>query len=300
MIKKKHLIFMGFLIMLTGCTTKTYTVTFNTEGGTLLESLVVNKGDTLEDIGEPTKEGYLFVNWLKNGVEYKNTTPVNEDFTLTANWIEEPTVNEYYQITFVCNNESEKISVKENETITPPKAKEIENYVFKGWYSGDEAFDFKNPITKSMVLTAKYELNLITVTYELDGGIGLAIETIPRNTTISIPSVPYKPGYKFLKWTYNGEEFNFDTVVENNIVLTAVWEKVDYVTVSFDTAGGTEIETLKIEKYSKIMDVEIPLKEGYTFVEWQLNGEKYSLDSMVETDITLKAIYKENEPETSE
>ena len=48
------------------------------------------------------------------------------------------------------------------------------------------------------------------------------------------------------------------------------------------------------------MDVEIPLKEGYTFVEWQLNGEKYSLDSLVETDIILKAIYKENEQETLE
>jgi uncharacterized repeat protein (TIGR02543 family) len=105
----------------------------------------------LEDIDAPTKEGYLFVNWLKNGVEYKNTTPVNEDFTLTANWIEEPTVNEYYQITFICNNESEKISVKENETITPPKAKEIENYLFKGWYSGDEVFDFKNPKLKTVV-----------------------------------------------------------------------------------------------------------------------------------------------------
>ena len=290
---KKYLIFLGIIMLLTGCTDKTFIVTFNTEGGTVLESVEVNKGETLDIIETPTKEGYLFVNWLKNGIEYKNNMPVNEDFTLTANWIEAPTIADYYQVTFICNNEREKISVKENETVTPPEPKEIENYRFVGWYSGEELFDFKTKITKNISLTAKYELNLVTITYELDGGIGLAVETIPKNTTLNIPSAPFKPGYKFLKWVSGEEEFNFDTPIENNITLTAIWEKIEYVTITFDTDGGSEIEDLQLEKYSKITSVETPLKEGYTFVGWQLNEEKYSLDTPVEESITIKAIYEE-------
>lgn len=297
---KKYLYFLGIIFLLTGCGSKTYTVSFNTDGGTLLESVEVSKGELLENIETPTKEGYLFVNWLKNGMEYKNTAPINEDITLTANWIEAPTIDKYYQVTFICEEEREKISVKENETVTPPKPKEIENYIFIGWYSGEEKFDFETKITKNIALTAKYELNLITVKYELDGGIGLSMETIPRNTTLSIPSIPFKPGYKFLKWTLNGEEFNFDTPLEENVSLTAVWEQIEYVTINFDTDGGAEIEPLELEKYSKIISVETPVKEGYTFVEWQLNGETYNLDTPVEENITIKAIYKQNEIETKE
>lgn len=297
---KKYLILLGIITLLTGCTTKTFTVSFNTEGGTIMESVEVNKGESLDNIEEPTKEGYLFVNWLKNGMEYKNTSPVNEDFTLTANWIEAPTIDDYYQVTFICGNEREKISVKENETVTPPEAKEVENYVFVGWYSGEEEFNFETKITKNIALTAKYELNLVTITYELAGGIGLAVETIPKNTTLNIPTIPFKPGYKFLKWVLDEEEFNFDTPIEENITLTAVWEKIEYVTITFDTDGGLEIDALELEKYSKITSVETPIKEGYTFIEWRLNGEKYSLDTPVEENITIKAIYKQDETEIIE
>lgn len=291
---KKYL-YLLILILLTGCNTKTYTVSFNTDGGTMMDSVIVTKGEKLKNIIPPEKEGYLFVNWLKDGMEYKSEYPVNEDIILTANWVEAPEIHNYYQVIFINDGSQEKISVKENETVTPPKAKEIENYLFLGWFSGDEKFDFSTKITKNISLTAKYELNLVTITYNLDGGIGLAMETIPKNETLSIPNTPFKPGYKFLKWMLKNEEFSFDTPITKNIELTAIWEKIEYVTVEFDTDGGTDLDNIQIEKYSKLSNVEIPEKEGYTFTGWILDGETFNLDTIIEKNIVLKATYKQNE-----
>ena len=290
--RSKIYLYILLALCLTGCKEKTYTITFNTDGGSIMESIEINKGETLENIETPVKEGYLFVNWLQDGIEYKSTTPVQNDLNLTANWVEAPDVSNYYQVTFISGGEIEKVSVKENEPVTAPPAKEIENYIFGGWYSGEEEFDLETPITKNIALTAKYELNLVTVTYELDGGIGLAVETIPRNSTLKVPSQPFKSGYKFLKWMANGDEFSFDTPIEENITLTAIWEEIEYITITFDTDGGTEIEELELEKYSKLIAVETPIKEGYIFVEWQLDGVKYDLDTPIENNITIKAIYE--------
>jgi hypothetical protein len=196
---------------------------------------------------------------------------------------------------FITEDGTEKVSVKENDLVIAPKEKEINNYSFLGWYSGEEKFDFNTPITKDISLTAKYELSLVTITYDLQGGLGLTMETITKNTTLTIPENPYKPEYKFLKWMLGSEEFSFDTPITSDITLTAVWEKIEYVTIKFDTDYGTTLEDRRIEKYNKVGIPETPEKEGYTFVEWQLNGEKFDFDTLIEESITLTAIYKEIE-----
>lgn len=290
--KNKKVIILILFLILTGCKEKTYTVTFDTTGGSNIEKIILEKGHTIENIEDPTKEGYLFVSWLKNGIEYNKETPVTEDITLTANWIEEPTILNTYTVSFVVDDKVEKTVVKENEVINEPKVPEKENYIFLGWYIGNEKYDFKSKVTKDIILTAKYELNLVTVTYDLDGGIGLALETIQKNSTISIPETPTKKGYRFLKWTLNNKDFSFTTKITKDITLTAVWEKIEYVTITFDTDGGSLIESKTIEKYSKIDELPTPVKEGYTFKEWQLDNQIFNTDTEIQNNITIKAIYE--------
>lgn len=289
--KKIYLLIVLLLLFITGCKEKTYTVTFDTLGGNKIDSITVNKGETIESITKPEKEGYLFVSWLKNGIEYNPKSPINEDLSLTANWIEAPKIFEYYTITYVTKDKTEKEIVKEFDKAPELKAPEIENYIFLGWYVGEEKFDFNIPITKDIALVAKYELNIVTIKYELDGGLGLAMETIPKNTTIPIPNIPTKEGYKFLKWTLNGEEFSFDTKIDKDITLKAVWELIEILTVEFDTDGGNRIESKTIEKYQKLNNLPIPTKEGYIFKEWQLNNETFNSDTIIEKSIVLKAVY---------
>ena len=291
--KNKKIILLLLCLILTGCKEQTYTVTFDTDGGTNISPISVEEGKTIENIDNPTKEGYLFVNWIKDGIEYKETTPINSDIILTANWIKQPEIPNTYTVTIITDSKTEKIVVKENETIKEPKKPVKENYIFKGWYIGNEKYDFNTKITKNITITAKFEYNLVTITYDLDGGIGLALETIKKNTTIPIPEPPEKPGYKFLKWTLNNEDFSFTTKINKNITLKAVWEKIEYVKIVFDTDGGKPIDYKIIEKYSKIDELPIPVKEGYEFVEWQINNKTFNLDNKISNDIILKALYKE-------
>ena len=294
--KKGMIYILLLLLILTGCREKTYTVTFDTQGGNILENIVVNEGESIENVKSPEKEGYLFVSWLKDGIEYDLKNPVTEDISLTARWVQTPEIFDYYTVTFITDEKTEKFTVKENESITELKAPEKENYLFLGWYIGEEKFDFKTLITKDITLVAKYELNVVTITYDLDGGFGLALESIPKNTTVSIPEPPSKLGHKFLKWTLNGKEFSFDTKRNKDITLKAVWELIEYVTITFDTDGGNIIEPEKIEKYSRLKALPIAKKEGYNFINWQLDGEQFTIDNKIENDIILKAIY---EPITS-
>lgn len=294
--RSKKLIYIIILMLcLTGCKEKTFTVTFDTLGGSILDSITLNKGETIENLTPPVKDGFLFVSWLKDGLEYNLNNPITEDITLTANWIEAPEIYNYYTVTFITEETTEKFTIKENDLIEELKAPEKENYIFLGWYVGEEKFDFNTPITKNIVLTAKYELNLVTIKYDLDGGLGLALETIPKNTTLAIIENPTKEGYRFLKWTLNGQEFSFDTKITEDITLKAVWELIEYITVSYDTDGGNYISAQSVEKYTKITKLPIPVKEGYQFLHWQLEGEIFNIDTIVDKDITLKAIYEQKE-----
>lgn len=289
---KKIIYIIIMLIFITGCKEKTYTIVFDTAGGNLMENITINEGETIKDIVSPTKEGYLFVNWLKDGEEYNLDLPITNDITLTAKWIETPEISNYYTVSFIMEDTIEKTVVKENETITPLKVKDKKGYTFIGWFNGEEQFDFLTKITKDISLVAKYEIDIVTITYNLDGGFGLAIETIPKNSTISIPETPIKKGYKFLKWTLDGKEFSFDTKITKDITLKAVWSVIEYITISFDTDGGTSLNPITIEKYSKINEIKIPTKEGYIFKEWQLDNKQFNFDTIIEDNITLKAIYE--------
>ena len=67
------------------------TVTFNSNGGSLVESIEVNCGSPINRPDDPTKDNAIFNGWLmSDGVTYFDfdNMEVNEDITLTANWID--------------------------------------------------------------------------------------------------------------------------------------------------------------------------------------------------------------------
>lgn len=290
--RSKIKIILLLCLILTGCKEKTYKITFDTNGGSVMKSITIKEGENIKDIETPTKEGYLFVTWLKDGTPYNQNNPVNEDINLTATWIETPKVKDTYTITYIIDNYEDKEVVRENTTINERKAPKKENYTFLGWYHENKLFDFNTKITKDIVLTAKYELNKVTITYELDGGTGQTSEDIYINSTPNIPVTPVKDGYRFLKWTLDNKDFSFNTKVTKDITIKAIWEKIEYVIVQYDTDKGNTINSETIEKYSKLKKLPTPKKEGYKFIEWQLNNQKFDIDTKITTDIVLKATYE--------
>lgn len=287
----KKFIFILLCLLLTGCGEKRYTVTFDTMGGSLINSITLKKGSVLGEIKVPSKDGYLFVNWLKDGVLFDKDSPITEDITLTASWTEKPIVKKEYVVSFVTEKFIEKVLVEEGNKVVEPEEPSKKDYIFLGWFVGDDKYDFDEIVTKDIILTAKYELDVVTVSFDLDGGIGIAMQNIPTNTTISIPEVPVKKGYRFLKWTLDDKEFNFNEKISKDITIKAIWEKIEYVTVSFDSDGGSLIDNKVVERYSKIEELPVPKKDGYIFKEWQLDNNTFDSESTVLDSVTLKAIY---------
>lgn len=71
-------------------------------------------------------------------------------------------------------------------------------------------------------------------------------------------------------------------------------EKETY-TIKFDSDGGTEIENQTIELNEKIKEPANPTKNGYKFVEWQLDGNKFDFNTEITKDITLKAKWEKDD-----
>ena len=69
----------------------------------------------------------------------------------------------------------------------------------------------------------------------------------------------------------------------------------DKLVVSFETGTDEEILDKYVKRNSKVEIPITPTKEGYVFVEWQLNGETYNFANLINEDITLNAKWAKEE-----
>lgn len=68
---------------------KTYTVKFNTNGGSSIKSQKVKKGQNLKLVKEPTKPGYIFMGWFTDSKlqhRFDFVTKITKNMTLYAKW----------------------------------------------------------------------------------------------------------------------------------------------------------------------------------------------------------------------
>ena len=78
---------------------QTYTVTFETSGGSAVAPVTVDAGSTVTKPADPTKSGYTFGGWYKDSTlqtpwDFANDT-VTEDMTLYAKWTANPPAPSY-------------------------------------------------------------------------------------------------------------------------------------------------------------------------------------------------------------
>lgn len=292
--KKINLIIIIFVLALTGCKSKTYTVTINLADGTQLASLNIPTGSNLKDVDIPEKDGYIFVSLLKNGLEYDIDTPVKEDMTLTATYVEIPNIAKKYTVSFdFGNNVIKTQTIRENEKVNEPKAINKNKYKFLGWYLDGELYDFDLPVTKDIKLVAKYEKMVVTIKFVLNGGSGIVSKEYTKGEIPSVVKEPSRLGYRFTYWTLEGNKYLFDKEINEDLTLEANWEVISYVTVLFDTDGGNELKAITIESGSKI-NAPLAVKEGYEFMYWEYEGKEFNFDTKIDKNITLIARYRVN------
>ena len=75
--------------------------------------------------------------------------------------------------------------------------------------------------------------------------------------------------------------------------------ETDYYTITFDTAGGSSIDSIVVKENDTITKPDDPTKEGYTFLGWYIGDEEFHFEDLVKSDLTLVAKWKENKNSSS-
>ena len=137
------------------------------------------------------------------------------------------------------------------------------------------------------------------VTFQDGEGNKLGEQLVGLDSTANESKAPTKEGYTIVQWQLDGAKYDFETPVTKDITLVAVLEEVGKYKVTFDANGGTPTPNAQTVKEGKAATAPTaPTKDGYTFVEWQLDGAKYDFNTKVTQDIKLVAVWKKNEGST--
>ncbi|EFA22930.1 repeat protein [Bifidobacterium gallicum DSM 20093 = LMG 11596] len=147
----------------------TYTVTFNSNGGSAVASQTVTHGNKASAPANPTRTGYTFQGWYtaaSGGTKFDFNTAITANRTLYAQW----KINTY-TVTFNANggkflpNKADTISksVDYGKSVTAPAANTMSRPIghqFSGWYTaktGGSKAELSKGVTGNMTLYAHWD-----------------------------------------------------------------------------------------------------------------------------------------------
>ena len=190
----------------------TVTYAYGALGGTYATQ-IVQAGEKAIEPDVPSRQGYQFTDWYLDDTKYDFNTAVTKDMTLTAKW----TANSY-TITFDTDGGSEIASITQDygTAIIAPADPTREGYTFIGW---DKEIPTTMP-AENMTITAQWEINQYTVTFDTGGGSAVASITQDYGTAITAPADPTRGGYTFIGW----DKAIPATMPAENMTITAKWK----------------------------------------------------------------------------
>lgn len=226
-------IFMCSLFLFTGCQ-KTYTITFDANGGVCeIDKVDCKKKETIQVPNKPTREGYNFLYWEKNGSQFNFDEAITSSFTLVAKW-----EIQKYNVIFDTDGgtyiEDQKVEYGKTIKVSNPTK---EGYKFINFYY-DEGFNnamlIFSKINNDIDLYAKFS-KIYNITYYLNGGTtkeelltSYVVEDVEnRNIDLILPE---KKGYFFRGWHEKEDcsDSNFYRITKNearDITLFAKWDE---------------------------------------------------------------------------
>ena len=189
-----------------------------------------------------------------------------------------------------------------DEGLLLPDASKLERtgYTFAGWETSE-------PTADTIKCSAKWTANTYTVTFDSTGGSEVTTKTIDvlYSEQLGDMPVPIRTGYFFRGWydapvegkCYGNSDGKGTSRYDKteNCTLYAQWE-INRYTITFDTAGGSEIAPITQDYDTAITAPADPTREGYTFMGW----DREIPTTMPAENITLKARWKDIEKPTGE
>ena len=192
-----------------------------------------------------------------------------------------------YTVTFQSEGGSEVASqIRANTPAGRPADPTKEGYTFIGWYNGESEWNFETPVTEKLTLTAKWQINRYTITFDTAGGSEVAPITQDYGTTITAPANPTKTGYTFAGW----DKTIPTTMPAGDMTITARWQ-VNQYTITFKPENGGQNIVIKQDYGTAITAPANPTKTGYTFAGW----DKTIPSTMPAGDMTITAQWQVNQ-----
>ena len=161
-----------------------------------------------------------------------------------------------------------------DEGLLLPDASKLERtgYTFAGWETSE-------PTADTIKCSAKWIADTYTVTFDSTGGSEVTTKTIDvlYGEQLGDMPVPIRTGYFFRGWydapvegkcygNSDGKGTSWYDKTEN-CTLYAQWV-INRYTITFDTAGGSEITPITQDYDTAITAPADPTREGYTFIGW--------------------------------
>ena len=268
-------------------TEQKYIVTFNTNGGSNVIKQEVKKDSKVTKPSNPTKDGYIFINWLLDGKEYNFDTKITNNITLVAKWALLGDVNN----DGVINGKDDtslmrylsgldvELSTKVADVNLDGEIDDVDVAILRKYLAG--YFD-KLPYDSGK----KY-----TITYNLNGGTSDKF-LYKKYSAISLPYAldnPKKEGYVFIGWTgSNGntpqKSIEIPTGTVGNLEYNANW--ILYGDLNNDNVINGKDTTL-LMRY---------LSGSETFTEIQKETADLNLDGKIDnTDVDILRKYNSKE-----
>lgn len=296
-------------------TVNQYTITFNTDGGSDVAPITQDYGTAVAAPAAPTKAGYSFAGWYKDGVAYTFTTMPAEDITLTAKWS-----TDSHNAIFVIDGVETIVPTEFGQVPVAPPASKL-GYTFTGWDKELVAMG-----TEDVTYTAQFKANTYDAIFDANGGAfadGKTSVTVPTvfDTAIVAPTEePTRYGY-----TFNGWSPAVGNMTSEGITFTAQWKQdlsicriqnvtrvtpnvygrqvADYevtvkgspIKIEFAYTGGSEVYW-QYDRHDPIIDLNDVEATGLFLIKaYNAAGEEVALGS-ADTDYevwSIRAIYTE-------
>ena len=270
----------GNMTLYAGWDILSYVIRVRLENGE--QDIIINQnyGTPVTVPDDPTREGYTFIGW---DIPFPDKMPA-KIMTITAQW----KINQY-TITFDTAGGSKIAPITQDygTPITAPANPTREGYTFMGW---DKEIPATMP-ADNVTITAQWEINRYTITFDTAGGNEIAPITQDYGTPITAPADPTREGYTFIGWDREIPT----TMPAGDMTITAQWE-INRYTITFDTAGGSEIDSITQDYSSIITAPADPTREGYTFIGW----DKAIPATMPAENITITAQWEDSKNPTGE
>ncbi|MCI8545489.1 MAG: InlB B-repeat-containing protein [Bacilli bacterium] len=246
-------------------------VTFDSHGGTEVESLKIKKGEVIEEPEEPLKEGYEFIGWYYDGKKFDFSKELDKNIKLEAKWLKVGTIKNTITFDSAGGSSVEAQKVSKGEKVKKPANPTRSGYTFVEWTLDGKSYDFNSKVEKSIKLVAVWKQNVVVnvpvkntnnttnkkpiiekpvvvtrvykVTF-MDGNSVVSVVEVEEGKRVEEPSILSKENFEFKGWSYAGNVYDFTSPVNSNMTIEAIWSPVLKGTEKVDSSKLTDLDAV--------------------------------------------------------